>query len=256
VEIHSSQLATLHDDAQRTYADDLVAHVKEFFPAHAALGDVQLRRVVDRAIARANLHGFTSERNICLYLDLMLLYGADVDVDPQYPWFAEILADPAFPHPTLRVDHLTNTALAYLDRTAGADDEHLGRACLRLHREMDDIIVMIDRDGGGLWPPLAARVIRRVWPERAETLDEATLARTIRGAYDSAQHHGLAARRDLAIWFACAFVFGSGFAHDPQYPWAAAALARADGDPLRPAERLYRDGRACLRRLLGLEEVR
>lgn len=254
MEIHASQLATLHDDAHRTYADDLVGHVKEFFPAHAALGDPQLRRVVDRALARAHLHGFTSERNICLYLDLMLLYGADVDVDPQFPWFAEILADPSFAHPTLRIDHLTNTALAYLERTAGAEDEHLARACVRLHREMDGMIAMVDR-GGGLWAPQAVRVLRRIWPERVATLDEETLARTIRGAHEAAQHHGLATRRDLAIWLVCALVFGSGFAHDPQYPWAAAALARADGDPARPAERLYRDGLTCLRHLLDVTEV-
>ncbi len=254
MEIHSSQLTTLHDRANRTYADDLVDHIRNYFPAHTALGDLQLRRVVDRAVSRAGLHGFTSERNICLYLDLMLMLGSDFDVDPQFPWAAEILAEPTFAHPTLRIDHLTNTALARLERTAGVDDEHLARAYLRMRRNMTDLIAMVDR-GGGLWAPLALTVLRRIWPERSADLGDDTLARVIRGAYEAAHHHGLAARHDLAIYVVCSVIFGSGFDRDPQFPWAAEALSAEGGAGPRPAERLYHAGLAWLAQLLALPEV-
>jgi len=254
LEIHSQQLTTLHARAHRSFVDELVDHVTTYFPAHAALGEPQIRRVIDHAVARAQLHGFTSERNICLYLDLVLMLGADLDVDPQIPWAAEILADPGFTHPTLRIDHLTNTALTHLERTAGVDDVHLERAVDRLRRDMDDMIHMVDRSGS-MWPPLALRILRRIWPERCDALGEVPLAYLIRGAYEGAHHHGLAARHDLAIYLVCTFLFGSGFAHDPQYPWAAAALAAESGDGARKAERLYQGGLAWLVHMFARTEV-
>lgn len=254
MDIQPQQLVRLNVVAQRSFSRELVLHVKEFFPGHASLGDPQLLRVVDHALARAERHGFTSERNACLYLDLTLMLGAEFDTDPQIPWAAQILADPGFTHPTLRIDHLTNTALAHLERTAGVDDERLERVYLRLRREMTDTIAMVDRSGA-LWPQLALRVLRRIWPERVDELGEEPLAQLIRRSYEAAHHSGLAARHDLAIYLVCAFLFGSGFDRDPQYPWAAAALSAASGDGARRAERLYHEGLSWLGRMLAISEV-
>ncbi len=251
--IRQRQIVGLETLARRRFEDTLVDHVATYFPNHArVLGEPRVRQVIDYGLARARLHGFTSERNLCLYLDLMLMLGSNFDVDPQLPWAAEILMDPASEHPTLRIDRLTNAAMDHMDRSAGADDGHLRRVLDGVRGDLPTRLAELDASSG-LWSECAAALLVRLWPERCALLGAAGMQDLIHVAHESASHYGLHSRRARAIYLVCTFVLGSHFDSDPQHPWATAALKTEGLDAAARAMRLYNDGMAWLAGLLARE---
>ncbi len=249
--IRGPQIARLDTLSRHDFEDKLVEHVHTYFPNHArVLGEPRVRQVIDYGLARARLHGFTSERNLCLYLDLMLMLGSNFDVDPQLPWAAEVLTDPTIEHPTLRIDHLTNLAMDYLTRSAGVDDDHLERALAWVRGGLPTLLAELDASPG-LWTDCATALLRQLWPERCALIGEAGLHELIRGAGESASQYDLHARRERATYLVCSFLLGSGFDSDPQHPWAIDALRGEGRDGPARATRLYQDGMAWMARLLA-----
>jgi hypothetical protein len=88
--IRPEQLAVL---AESGLVLQILEHLAEFFPDHCAtLRPESLRAHVESAIARARSHGLTEGPHICLFVDLVFLFGHDFDSEP---WAARILGDPA-----------------------------------------------------------------------------------------------------------------------------------------------------------------
>jgi hypothetical protein len=70
-------------------------HLKQFFPRECAvLGEAGLREREREGIGRAVTHGFETEVQISQYVDLMFVFGADFDRDPELSWPRPILSDP------------------------------------------------------------------------------------------------------------------------------------------------------------------
>jgi hypothetical protein len=253
--IRQRQIVGLETLARRRFEDSLVEHIATYFPNLARmLGEPRVRHVIDYGLARARLHGFTSERNLCLYLDLMLMLGSNFDVDPQLPWATQILTDPVSEHPTLRIDRLTNAAMDHMDRSAGADDANLRRVLADVRGDLPTRLTELEASSG-LWAECAASLLARLWPERCALLGASSMQELIHIAYESASHYGLHSRRARAIYLVCTFVLGSHFDSDPQHPWAAAALTAEGQDGAAKAMRLYHDGMAWLAVLLAGEDA-
>jgi hypothetical protein len=88
--LRTAQLEALGASAQRCFEERLIAHLEKFFPQPCAvLGEAGLRQLCREGIARARIHGLRSERDLCKYLNLMLVSGRDFD--REQPWAAEIL---------------------------------------------------------------------------------------------------------------------------------------------------------------------
>lgn len=67
-----------------------LAHVRKFFPEPCrSLGERGTRDLVRRGIERARGYGFTSERDLCKYLNLIFTFGEEFDT--RLPWAASIL---------------------------------------------------------------------------------------------------------------------------------------------------------------------
>lgn len=65
----------------------LLAHVIECFPDRgAALGAAALADWIDDGMRRAEAHGLELERDICAYVELMIVFGTDFESDPRFPW--------------------------------------------------------------------------------------------------------------------------------------------------------------------------
>ncbi len=89
--IRAAQMAVLSDLADRSFEDWIAAHVKKFFPAeYEALGHAGLRDIIRYGRRRASQHAFKARRDVCKYIDLMIVLGIDFDTDVR--WAAEILA--------------------------------------------------------------------------------------------------------------------------------------------------------------------
>jgi hypothetical protein len=90
--IRPEQLAVLEEARLRQFEQDIVAHVRQFFPHECASAGAQtVRECVRFGIGRARAYGFTGSREITKYVSLMFTFGRDFDLDPELAWAASIL---------------------------------------------------------------------------------------------------------------------------------------------------------------------
>lgn len=93
--IKNSQFLPFRSVAVQQFKAVMMQHVQEFFPNHfSILGDGPIVATIDIAFERAAIYGFTTKPEVCLYLNVMMIWGSYFDCDPQYTWAATILADP------------------------------------------------------------------------------------------------------------------------------------------------------------------
>lgn len=91
--IRAAQMAAFSQMEVRKFEDWMCTHATKFFPQQcAALGEPQLRELIQYGIARAAAHKITSKRDVCKFIDLMIVFGRDFDTEPRHAWAAEILA--------------------------------------------------------------------------------------------------------------------------------------------------------------------
>ena len=87
------------------FVDKMREHLSDTFPRETReLGQTALEETIWYGIGRAETHEVTSERDVCLYLGLMLVFGRDFD--RELDWAREILADRSVPRPSERMDRL------------------------------------------------------------------------------------------------------------------------------------------------------
>jgi hypothetical protein len=91
--IRQAQFAVLSQYETRKFENWMFAHLHRFFPAEcAAAGDARVIETIRYGIQRAAAHRITDKRDVCRYIDLMVVFGLDFDRDPKLRWAADILA--------------------------------------------------------------------------------------------------------------------------------------------------------------------
>jgi hypothetical protein len=91
--IRTEQIRVFSDLAERSFEDWLLNHVKKYFSAQFdAVGEADIREIIRSGRERASQHGFRAGRDVCKYIDLMIVLGRDFDTEPRTRWAAEILA--------------------------------------------------------------------------------------------------------------------------------------------------------------------
>lgn len=91
---------------QRESADDLptalgpefysrlLARLRAVYPEKCDyVGELGLRRMIQRGIEQARHYRITGGRGVAVYVGLMFMLGSGFDEDPQMPWAAEVLND-------------------------------------------------------------------------------------------------------------------------------------------------------------------
>ncbi len=121
--IRKEQLDALSQASLKSYEERMVTHLTKFFsPQCLALGEARTREAIYYGILRAKTYGVVSERDVCIYIDLMFAFGRDFDKDPNYSSAAQILTDKTIPDPTARINRLFEIALKHV-RQAAADGQ-------------------------------------------------------------------------------------------------------------------------------------
>jgi len=111
--IRKEQMAVFAQAEIKKFEDRVVIHLKKFFPGQChALGESQLREVIRYGIKRAAAYGITAARDVCKYIDLMVVLGRDFDTDKELPWVGAILS--IRPAPGARVSVLVKAANKHL----------------------------------------------------------------------------------------------------------------------------------------------
>jgi len=109
--IRKEQLAVFGPLGIRAFEDRVIAHLKKVFPDQSQiLGEVKLRESIQYGTQRAAAHGIISERDVCKYIDLTILYGRDFDKDPNLPWVQSILQNQAMRNPSSKIESLYKAA--------------------------------------------------------------------------------------------------------------------------------------------------
>ena len=109
--LRKEQVKVLGPLGMKSFEDRVVAHLHKIFPAEAqALGEPKLHDAIRYGTQRARSYSIVSERDVCKYIDLSILYGRDFDKDPNLPWAQSILENKAIRSPTTKVDRLFREA--------------------------------------------------------------------------------------------------------------------------------------------------
>jgi hypothetical protein len=112
--IREEQLEAFERRGARELSEKIAGHVRAFFPRQAAEMDADtLRSCVEDAMQRAQRRGLELEQDICVYVDLVVVFGAGFEDDDRYPW-AQVLVDGSPGSPGDKVRVAMDGAIAYL----------------------------------------------------------------------------------------------------------------------------------------------
>lgn len=104
--IRPEQLAALEQGMLTIFEDRVIAHLHELFPRSTSeYIPSEIRSLIRDGVTLAKRHGITRERDVVLFIDLMLALDREFDKLPKYQWASEILAEPGIPG-TLKIERL------------------------------------------------------------------------------------------------------------------------------------------------------
>lgn len=220
--VRKEQIEALEQAALKNFENQMVAHIKEFFPKnYEIIGIPQIRKVIQYGLERAENYDLTTEREICLYLSLMLKLGSNFDVDLQLPWAAETLNDETIADPFIRVNTLHDKSEVYFSQAVGEDHQHLENALVKIIEKSDRLFSLPLKNN------FEDHMLTELWklfPEKFKVLGKPVLHDLIEQGLGSAKKYNITNERGLMIYIGLMFMLGSGFDTDPQLPWAIEIL--------------------------------
>lgn len=116
-QIRPEQHRAFQQTARTDFQDRMIAHLTNFFPDQcSALGDLELRKVVQYGVERAAHYQIANEKDVSKYLVLMFVFGRDFHIDPKIPWAHDILNDASLSDSRAKMAQLYTTAKLRLRR--------------------------------------------------------------------------------------------------------------------------------------------
>jgi hypothetical protein len=112
--IRAGQVASFSRLASQKFVDRVLAHWSRCFAD--SIKDLDPRELETLAMAgidKAARYSITSERDVCEFLDVMLIFGTNFDDDARYVWFRHALRSPFLSEPSERVSYLKEAARKY-----------------------------------------------------------------------------------------------------------------------------------------------
>ena len=114
--IRKQQLAVFGPLGKKSFEDRMSIHLNKSFPGQCqALGEGKLLDTVQYGTQRAASYHIVCERDVCKYIDLMILFGCDFDKDVNLPWAQSVLCNHAFRDPAVKIDRLLKAAKRHLE---------------------------------------------------------------------------------------------------------------------------------------------
>src|SRR5262245_30209914 len=107
--IRSEQMEALSANSYGAFEAKVEAHLNRCFPDEcASMGEENVRATIRYGLERARSYGITANREVCLYIDVMMVFGRDFD--RELSWASEILNGPQWTDSCARVDALVQKA--------------------------------------------------------------------------------------------------------------------------------------------------
>ena len=223
--IRGEQQAVLEEAQRHWFALEMVDHLHQYAPAHAArIGDSMLYRVARMGLDKAEQYGFTMRGPVRLFIELMVLLGTYFDTDPQYFWAANILNGRREQGEMKRADLLQEQAVRFYDSVLGSDYRYEHAAIRRLCDEHFTNIPDLDSAAN-------AEILLRfqsVYPEKVAHVGQAALDALVTHARLLALDYSLTTPFGVALIAGLTFALGYRCDVDPQFPWIATCLSSPD----------------------------
>jgi hypothetical protein len=109
--IRKEQLAAFGPIGKKAFEDRMIAHLRKVFLEQCGpLDEPKLRELIRHGTQRAASYHIISERDVCKFIDLTILYGRDFDKDPALPWAQSVLQNRAIRNPTSKIERLYKAA--------------------------------------------------------------------------------------------------------------------------------------------------
>jgi hypothetical protein len=250
MQIRTEQMAALNNAMARRFEDEMVAHLAEFSPPlFRVIKEDQMREATRFGIQKAGRYGFTLRGPICLYLELMLLFGSHFDTDPQYSWANEILIDQDSLPEMERAVRLYEKGSDYQEKVSGPDNANTVKALRELSVIAREQVTVSANE-------FAARMIqemKRVFPQKALYVGDEGLAAIIRHGIAEARKYDFPSTRGEGLIVILMFAFGNGCTNDLLYPWISRTLKDEKIiEPAARAERLEKKALTWLDHVLAL----
>lgn len=117
--VRDAQMAVFAVNEREKFERRMVTHLQQRFPDKCEpLGKEGVEEQVKFGIRRADTYGINTEIAVQEYLEMMMIYGRDFDVDPQCEWATRILVDPSFEHGKARADRLYEVGMSKQSQAA------------------------------------------------------------------------------------------------------------------------------------------
>lgn len=212
--IKKEQEQKFSDLSLKKFEDDMVEHIKEFFPNHFfTIQEKGIRDTIQYGYRRAKSYDFTTQRNVCKYLNNMIILGSNFDADPMHPWVHSILLEDNKKDSKMKIDKLSSTAIEVMSQIAGETHLHLNRALLNLNNKSEEIFnKLLDSDLTN-----ASDILKEIFPEKHKVIGEENLKNMIKLGVANAKNYGIKSEPNVVVYLLFMFLIGSGFDEDPQF---------------------------------------
>ena len=235
--IKDKQMGVFREGALKTFEDEMVKHLKTFFPDHfAMIQEENIRNTIQYGYTKARRYGFGSIRNVCLYLNSMLFLGSNFDNDPMYPWAKSILSDTKNKKDSkVHIDKLADKVLETTGEIIGDKRIHLYRALLYLHKNSFDVYHMLTSNRhDSVYDHL-----HTVFPNKCEIIGHENIKELMRVGNVNAKRYRVMGPANIHLYLFFMFMLGSGFDTDPMMPWAGDILNDSKLDEGEKVKLLY-----------------
>lgn len=206
--------------ALKKFEDEMVDHIKQFFPNHyISMQEEAVRKTIMYGYFRAEIYGFTTKRNVCLYINTMMVLGSNFDYDPLYPWTQSMLRDNK-EDPKVRIDKIADKTMEVFGQILGPLYLHINRALMNINSNADEIFARLTNNNlSG-----ALQQLELLYPRKFQVLGEPSINHMVKFGVDNANNYGITYQSNTLVYIACMFMMGSGFDKDPQFYWAGEIL--------------------------------
>ncbi len=220
--IRQEQVDAFKSNAVRKFEDDMVDHLKQFAPKRwKTLGEPGVREGIRFGINRARKYGFSYRGPVRFYIELMFMFGAYFDTDPQHPWATPVLQDPKMTDQMIRADRLYKEMNNYLGVVSGPEHKFLIEAMKRLSQaKLQDFVIA----GTSIDRSVIAK-LQQIYPEKCNYLGQTVLRALIQTGFKVARDFRFTSEKGTVLTTVLAFDLGHGFRADPLNRWIGAELA-------------------------------
>ena len=220
IQIRPEQYATFEKSAHAHHKEELVAHLKEFAPKHAAgVGDEGLRKLIRSGIRSAGDYGFQLRGSLRFYVECQVMFGHEFPTDPLIPWAAREFGQRGWINELDRADAIHEVAMEYRKAVVGEKEEIEAAAIRRLLKKPAEEWLR-----GDLSEAATLQFVNEVYPEKMALALRNAGSQLLSQGKRAATTNQLPVPTGSRVMTALMVAFGHGVLTDPQFPWIAAHL--------------------------------